>query len=174
MSTQMLPKSSDRSGKDLLTIVWIRLSMLSTIHSISSFYIMYQMIQMPPKRYLWMTVDELPNGGVEIAEMGHGGKQLDFMYDLDAPHLSLGMSNSCCFLASQMPRPASSLLPQEKPAGTASPPCIPLLHNQGLLFTNIMTICCFVHCSTVALGSDWLVEKARLVNHLHDRKPRYY
>jgi hypothetical protein len=56
MLIQMLPKSSDRSGQDLLTIVWIRLSMLLSIHSISSFYIMYQTIQMLPKRYLWMTM----------------------------------------------------------------------------------------------------------------------
>jgi hypothetical protein len=62
------------------------------------------------------------NRGIEVAEMGHGGKQLDFIYDTDAPHPSLGTTNSCCFLASPMPSPVSSLLPREKPAGTTSPP----------------------------------------------------
>jgi hypothetical protein len=60
--------------------------------------------------------------------MGHGGKQLDFMYDLDAPTHPWGRATHVAS-SSQMPRPASSLLPQEKPAGIASPPRIPLLHN---------------------------------------------
>jgi hypothetical protein len=30
-------------------------------------------------------VDELLNGGIEVAERGHGSKQLDFIYDTDAP-----------------------------------------------------------------------------------------
>jgi hypothetical protein len=84
----------DMSEQDLLTIVWIRLSMLSSIHSISLFYIMYQSIQMLPKEVpLDDYVDELLNGG----------KQLDFV---DAPQPSMGTSNSCCFPASPMTSPA--------------------------------------------------------------------
>jgi hypothetical protein len=69
-----------------------------------------------------MTVDKLLNRDGEIAGMGLGGKQLDFMCDMDPPHPSLGTSNSCCFLASLVPSPASSLLAQAETAGTASPP----------------------------------------------------
>jgi hypothetical protein len=46
--------------------------------------------------------------------------------------------------------------------------------NQGLPFTSATSTCYFVHCSSVALGSHWLVEEARLVHHLHDSKPRNY
>jgi hypothetical protein len=69
-----------------------------------------------------MTVDKLLNRDGEIVGMGLGGKQLDFMCDMDPPHPSLGTSNSCCFLASLVPSPASSLLAQAETDGTTSPP----------------------------------------------------
>jgi hypothetical protein len=40
--------------------------------------------------------------------------------------------------------------------------------KQGLPFTNVATTCCFMHCSSVVIGSHWLVEQARLVHHLHE------
>jgi hypothetical protein len=64
---------------------------------------------------------KLQNGSVEVARMGHGGKQADFMCDMDAPHPSLGASNSCCFLTSSMPSLTPSLLPRVEPTGRASP-----------------------------------------------------
>jgi hypothetical protein len=62
------------------------------------------------------------NSGGEVAEIGHDGKQLDFMCDKGAPHPSLGTSNSCCYLSSPIPSPTPSLLPREDPAVTGSPP----------------------------------------------------
>jgi hypothetical protein len=41
-----------------------------------------------------MTVGKLLNRGGEVIEMGLGGKQLDFMCDMDAPYPSLGTSCS--------------------------------------------------------------------------------
>jgi hypothetical protein len=67
-------------------------------------------------------VDKLLNNGGEVTGMGLRGKRLDFMCDMDAPHLSVGKSNSCCYLTIPMPSPAPSLLSREEHVLIASPP----------------------------------------------------